>query len=167
MSEVIAPNTLDDLHTEFKKVAEALANNSRAVDHLSSEVARTSRQHETLSAEHNALTNRVNHIDLRISVMEETTRLQNKHNEEVHKDFKDGLRQVETSLEQLGNKLEDGVEKMSNGIGVVHREVNDHIKKGEEWQRKLFITAIVATSGGLFGVLAYIGRWIFIEVTGG
>lgn len=166
MTEEIHPKTLDDLHAEFKKVADALANNARAVDHLSAEVARTTRGHETLSAEHNALTNRVNHIDLRISVMEETTRLQNKHNEEVHKDFKESLHTVERTLIALADKIDDSLEKMQNTFLRVDDKLSEHMAAESIWQRHLLITGVIIAGSGLFATLAFFGRWIFLKVAG-
>ena len=163
----IDPKTLKDLHTQFERVVKELSTTSTAVNHLTSEIDRATRQHETLSSEHHALTNRVNHIDLRMSVLEETTRLQDKHNEEIHKDFRKGISAMSDSVKSLSVKVDDSSEKNMKGIAGVHQELRTHTKNEENWQKKILLAAFVATGTGLLAVLAYFGRWIFIQTTGG
>lgn len=160
-------DSLKRLEEEFEKVKDGMDTVSDRLGNLSDEVAKTTIQHDRLSAEHSALTSRVNHIDLRISVMEETTRLQNKHNDEIHRDFKNGLSKMESSVTILQDKLDNYSGRLASSIERVHEELHNHTKIEEMWQKKLLIGIAGGAIAIAFGVLGYFGRWIFITVVGG
>ena len=160
-------DSLVKLQAEFEKVKVGLDKVAGTVGNLSKEVSRTTDSHDRLSAEHSALTGRVNHIDLRMSVMEETSRLQQKHNDDIHAMFREGLQKMEKSVDKLEQKMDEHGRTMLSSNEKLHTELHRHIEIEEVWQKRFLLGLAITATTALVGVLGYFGKWIFLNVVGG
>jgi chromosome segregation ATPase len=158
--------SIEGISSQISSVSKDVSKLDQSVEYLTKDVARNADAYSQLSLEHNSLINRVNHIDMRISIMEETTRIQNKHNEEIHNEFRKGLTKLERSLDVLTTKLDTYAGETNSSVKQVIHTIAMHTIEEERWQKNIYKTGMIFGLTTLLAVIGFLGKWAFTILAG-
>lgn len=158
-------SSVDGLHSHLSDLDTNVNTVSASVDSLTKDVTRNTDLYAKLAAEQNSLANKVNQIDMRITVIEETSRIQNRHNEGIHDEFKNGLNKLENSLDTLISKIDKNGDAYFSSIRNIETKLTNHTIEKEKWQTNIYRVGMILAGSALLAVLGFLARWAFITLT--